>query len=359
MRIVDVQIAGRAYPIFIGRGARRQIADELRRLGGVETVAIIADQTVADLHLPKLLEAFPKPPVQLFVQPGEASKSLDAAARLYDGLAEARLGRKDVIVTFGGGVACDLGGFVAATWLRGVRFIQVATSLEASIDASVGGKTAVNHSTAKNLIGVFHQPSAVIVDLDFLGSLPEREIQAGLAESVKQAAVRDAEFFAWHEANVSAILGRSPDALMHLISRNCQIKAEIVARDEREENLRAILNHGHTIGHALEHLLHYELRHGECVALGMLVENELAVARGLLPRGVAERVQTLLHRLGLRTCLPRELATEDVLAACRLDKKNRAGAIHCVLLSAIGAPQVVGGVADAEIVAALAVVAPK
>ena len=358
MRIVDVQIAGRAYPIFIGAGALAQVANVLARLSGVETLAVIADETVAKLHLERLKPALPLPHTVLTVPPGEASKSLETAARLYDGLAQARIGRKDAIVTFGGGVVGDLGGFVAATWLRGVRFIQIATTLEAAIDASVGGKTAVNHSSGKNLIGAFHQPSAVIVDTAFLETLPEREYLAGLPESVKQAAVRDAAFFAWHESNAEAILARTGDALIELIARNCEIKAEVVTRDEREDSLRAILNYGHTIGHAIEHLLGYELRHGECVALGMLVENELAVARGMLPRGAADRVRALIERLGQRTRLPRALAAEEILAACRMDKKVQAGSIFFSLISAIGVPQVISGLRDEEIAAALSAIAP-
>jgi 3-dehydroquinate synthase len=358
MRIVDVQIAGRAYPIFIGADALAQLGNILGRLSGVETVAVIADETVAKLHLERLRAALPPTHTILTMPGGEPSKSLETAARLFDGLAAARIGRKDAIVTFGGGVVGDVGGFVAATWLRGVRFIQIATTLEAAIDASVGGKTAVNHASGKNLIGAFHQPSAVIVDTAFLETLPPREYLAGLAESVKQAAVRDGAFFAWHEANAAAILERAPDALIELIARNCEIKAEVVAKDEREDSLRAILNHGHTLGHAIEHLLGYELRHGECVALGMLAENELAMARGMLPRGAADRVRALIERLGLRTRLPRQLPAEDVLAACRMDKKARAGSIYFSLISAIGVPQVVSGLRDEEIAAAMATIAP-
>lgn len=359
MRIVDVQIAGRAYPIFIGPGALPQLGNILSRLSSVETLAVIADETVAGLHMDKLAAVLPHPHVLLTIPGGEASKSLETAARLYDGLAAARIGRKDIVITFGGGVVGDLGGFVAATWLRGVKFIQIPTTLEAAIDASVGGKTAVNHSSGKNLIGAFHQPIAVIAETAFLETLPPREYLAGLAESVKQAAVRDGTFFAWHEANATAILERAPDALIELIARNCEIKAEVVAKDEREDSLRAILNHGHTLGHAIEHLLGYELRHGECVALGMLAENELATARGLLPRGAADRVRALIERLGLRTRLPRPLSTEDVLAACRMDKKARAGSIYFSLISAIGVPQVVSGLRDEEIAAAMTTITPR
>lgn len=353
MRIVDVQIAGRAYPIFIGAGARDQLAPFLSRLSGVQKVAMIADEMPAGLHGERVLSLLPPGTVQLTFPPGEESKSLATAGRLYDGLATARLGRRDAIITLGGGVACDLGGFVAATWLRGIRFIQMPTTLEAAIDASVGGKTAVNHASGKNLIGAFHQPSAVIIDTDFLATLPAREFLAGLSESVKQAAVRDSAFFSWHETNASAITGREPAALIELISMNCTIKAEVVAKDEREESLRAILNHGHTLGHAFEYLLGYELRHGECVALGMIAENEIAAARGLLPRGVADRVRVLLERFGLPTRLPRALSPADVISACKMDKKNRDGTIHATFITSIGSPQVAMQVREEEIEAAL------
>lgn len=357
MRIVDVQIAGRAYPIFIGAGARDQLAPFLARLSGVQKTTLIADEVPAGLHGDKVLSLLPQGAARLTFPSGEESKSLATAGRLFDGLAAFRLGRRDAIVTLGGGVACDLGGFVAATWLRGVRYIQMPTTLEAAIDASVGGKTAVNHASGKNLIGAFHQPSAVIIDTDFLVTLPEREFLAGLSESVKQAAVRDPAFFAWHEANVSAILAREPAALIELISMNCTIKAEVVAKDEREDSLRAILNYGHTLGHAFEHLLGYELRHGECVSLGVLAENELAVLRGVLPRGVADRVRTLIERLNLLTHLPRGLSPADVIAACKMDKKNRDGTIHATIINAIGTPQIAAQILEGEIEAALRAVA--
>lgn len=358
MRIVDVQIASRAYPIFIGPGARNQITSVLQRNLGTSQVAIIADSGVAE-HLPALREALGGDPLILSFPSGEGSKSLAEAGRLYDALAEARIGRRDVIVTFGGGVAGDLGGFVAATWQRGVRYVQIPTTLEAAIDASVGGKTAINHGSGKNLVGAFHQPIAVIVDTDFLATLPARDFSAGLAESVKHAVVRDPNFLTWQEQNATAILARDPAACIELIARNCTIKAQVVARDEREDNLRAVLNHGHTLGHAIEHLLGYELRHGECVGLGMLAENDIAVGRGILPRGVAERIEVLLQRCGLPTRLPRPLESDKVLAASRMDKKNRGSAIFAVLISGLGQPALVGDISEAEITRGLGKISPN
>lgn len=358
MRTLNVQLADRAYPIVIGAGTRRQLAELVNELPDVHRVAVIADRRVAKLHLERVTEALPARPAVLLFPPGEASKSLQRVGRLYSELAGARIARHDLIVTLGGGVAGDLGGFAAATWMRGVRFVQMPTTLLAAIDASVGGKTGVNHPAGKNLIGAFHQPRAVLVDTDFLETLPPREYVAGLGESVKHAVIRDASLLEWHEQHADAIAAREPAVQEELIARNCAIKAEVVARDERESGLRMILNHGHTIGHAIEHLLDYELRHGECIALGMIVENELARARGTLAAEAAQRIAALLARLGLPTRLPRPLAADQVAATCLLDKKVRAGAVHFMLLRRLGEAAPVTEVSEQEIAAALRVVQP-
>jgi len=359
MRIVNVHLLDRACSIFIGGGARCQLANLIRDLGGIMRVAVVADQHVADLHLERVLQGLGISPVILVFPSGEQSKSLRQVERLYDGLAEARIGRRDLIVTLGGGVAGDIGGFVAATWMRGIRFVQMPTTLEAAIDASIGGKTGINHAAGKNLIGAFHQPVAVVVDTDFLGTLAARDYVAGLAESVKHAVIRDPAFFEWHEQRAAEVVARASAVVEELIARNCEIKAEVVARDEREANLRMILNYGHTIGHAIEHLVGYELRHGECVGLGMLVENELARARGLLADQVAERVAGLIERLGLPARLPRALEPDEVAATCRMDKKVRGDAVNFVLVEALGRPKRLADISDDEIAAALAVVQPR
>ena len=352
MTIVRVDLGARAYEIHIGPAARQSLAahlsaDQRRR------VVIVADEQVADLHLAALTHMFRTAPIVLRFPPGEASKSLRVAESLYGELAAAGVARDDLLITFGGGVAGDLGGFLAATWQRGMRFIQIPTTLEAAIDASIGGKTAINHDAGKNLIGAFHQPAAVLIDTDFLATLPQRELVAALAESVKHAVIRDADFLSWHEQHVDAVLSRDPDKLTTLIARNCAIKARVVEQDEREAELRMILNFGHTIGHALEHLLHYELRHGECVALGMLAANRIASARGLLSLDAQRRVADLLQRFGLPQRLPRPIAADHVVEACRRDKKVRAGRLNFILLSAIAAPHVVADVADGEIAVAI------
>jgi 3-dehydroquinate synthase len=358
MRTVTVEIPGRSYPIHIGPGARQQLRALVARRDPAQVV-VIADRNVADLHLDALAAALPAVPPVVTFPAGENSKSLACAERVFGFLAEQRVERGAIVIAFGGGVAGDLGGFVAATWLRGIAFVPVATSLLAAVDASVGGKTAVNIPAGKNLVGAFHQPVGVIVDLDFLETLSGRDYASGLAECVKQAAIRDPDLFAWLEAHGEAILKREPDVLGELIARNCEVKAAVVSADEREMGLRAILNYGHTLGHAIEHRLEYDLRHGECVALGMIAENEIARGRGMLAGETVERIRALLRRCGLPTVLPRALDPAEVIESCRVDKKVQGGVPHFVLLRDVGDP--VRGVADvseAEIAAAMSAIAP-
>ncbi len=358
MRIVNVQLNQRAYPIFIGAQARNQLTVLLKKLSGIRQVAIVTDSHVAGLHLDQLTPHVEPPFVVLEFPPGEQSKTLEQAATLYDRLAECRFARSDLIVTLGGGVAGDLGGFVAATWMRGVRFVQVPTTLEAAIDASIGGKTAVNHRAGKNLIGAFHQPQAVVVDTDFLKTLPQRDYLAGLGESVKHAAIRDEGLLEWHERHVEQIIQRDSHVLEQLIARNCEIKAEVVALDEREDDLRMILNYGHTVAHGIEHLLGYELRHGECVALGILVENELAAARGLLDRAVADRIRRLIENLQLPVVLPKPLDPQRLAEVVRIDKKVRGGAVTYVMITTPGRPRRVCDISDDELRQALETIQP-
>jgi 3-dehydroquinate synthase len=353
MRTVRVSLGPRSYGVQIAPGARSALPAVLAATSAGHRAVVVADERVAGLHWDTLRGSLPPDTALVTVPPGEASKSLTSASGIYDALARARVERDDVIIAFGGGMVGDLAGFVAATWLRGIRFLQVPTTLESAIDASVGGKTAVNHPAGKNLIGVFHQPIAVIIDTQFLGTLPERDFVAGLGESVKHALIRAPEFLRWHESLADAIVAREPDVVVELIARNCEIKAAVVEQDEREHNLRAILNFGHTVGHAIEHLLEFELRHGECVALGVIVADELACSRGHLNRGVAERAKALIARLGLPTHLPRAIDPEAIVATCRMDKKVRAGAVSFVLIRAPGETVQVADIADAEIVAAL------
>lgn len=351
------EAAGRSYEVIIGPGVRAELGDVLAQVGARRAV-VVADARVAALHLDETLAQCSIPVTPLTFPPGEHSKSLATAEQLYDGLAAAGMTRGDVLLTLGGGVAGDLGGFVAATWMRGIRYVQIPTTLEAAIDASIGGKTAVNHASGKNRIGAFHQPIAVIVDTDCLGTLPLRDMRGGLAESVKHALIRDAAFFDWQERHVEGVLGaeRPSHTLVELIARNCRIKASVVAADEREAGTRMDLNFGHTIGHAIEHLVGYRLRHGECVGLGMLAACEVSRGRGLIDAGVVARVRGLLEKIGLPVRLAEPLDVPRVVAETQRDKKRIGDALHFVLLAGIGRVMRVTDVRDEEIEAGLEVI---
>lgn len=357
---ITVDLGDRSYPILIGDGAAAHLPKLLATHGGQKQVVVVADETVFRLHGAALSAALPSVTALTFPA-GETSKSLTQVERLCDELARLRVERDGLLIAFGGGVAGDLGGFVAAAWLRGIAFIQVPTTLLAAVDASVGGKTGVNLRAGKNLVGAFHQPRAVVIDTRFLATLPRRDFAAGLAESVKHAAIREPAFLDWHEVHAEVFAtfpketanGKAADIVAGLIGRNCAIKAAVVGCDEREAGLRAILNYGHTIGHAFEHVLEYELRHGECVALGMRVENEIARRRGWLSATDAERIAALLDRLGLPARLSRALDPADVWSACQVDKKVRDGRVNFVLLRALGQPERVADVTEGEVAAAL------
>jgi len=343
MHIVHVDLPGRAYAIHIGAGLVNRAGALLAERCSAERATIITDDNVGPLYGDPLAESIELAGFEatiLGVPAGDASKSLEIAGQLYDELADGRHARDEPIIALGGGMVGDLAGFVAATWHRGVPFVQVPTTLEADIDAAVGGKTALNHAVGKNLIGAFHQPVLVCTDIACLETLADRDYRAGLAESVKHAVVADAEFLAWQERNLDAILSRQPDVLAELIRRNCAIKAAIVASDERETSCaivgRAALNFGHTIGHAIEAACGYELRHGEAVALGMMVEMDLAVRLSALGDVERRRVEELLARLQLPHQLPKGTDTADIVARLDADKKVTGGTPRFVLPAGLG-----------------------
>ncbi len=284
---------------------------------------------------------------------GEQHKTLVTAGRVFDVLIANRLGRDAIVVALGGGVIGDLAGFVAACYQRGVDLVQVPTTLLAHVDSSVGGKTAVNHPGGKNLIGAFHQPIAVISDTELLATLPDRELRSGIAEIIKYGLIRDAGFFAWLERNVDALLAREPAALQHAIYRSCEIKAEVVGRDERELGERAILNLGHTFGHAIEAATGYvEWLHGEAVATGMLIAADMSLRLGRLTDADVERVRRLLARAGLPVQAPR-IGVDGARGYMQIDKKVRAGRVRLVLLQRIGAAEFTGDYPDAALSATL------
>ncbi len=355
MLTVRVNLGPRSYAIEIAPGLIRAIWGRIAAAFCGRKIIALVDENVLRLHHDALACREPQLRVERITFPGgEATKSLAAAEQAYRAFARLRIDRQAVLIAIGGGVISDLGGFIAGTWMRGIDFVVVPTTLEAAIDASVGGKSALNLPEGKNLVGVFHQPAGVFVDPELFATLTARDVRAGLAESVKHAAIADAALLAWHERYAERILALDAACVSELIAWNCRIKAAVVEADEREAGRRAILNHGHTVGHALEHVLGYELRHGECVALGMLVENELSVRRGLLSAAEALRIRALLTRLELPTTLPRPIEREEFLRALALDKKSTHDRPNYALLRAIGETCRAADISDDEIWAALA-----
>lgn len=351
-RTVEVSLGERSYGIDIGVGMLEQLGQTVRAAAPARRAAIISDESVARLHGLKAIGALEQVGYQVHLltfPPGDASKCLAQAGKLYDGLAAAGIERSSPIITLGGGVSGDLGGFVAATWLRGVPFIQVPTTLEADVDASVGGKVAVNHASGKNMIGAFYQPRRVVIDVACLATLDRRDLAAGLGESVKHGLIRDADFFAWHEANAEGILACDEQTMVTLIERNVQIKAAVVAADERESHLRAILNFGHTFGHAVESEMRYQWRHGECVAVGILCACHVGLARGTIIREEVQRIEGLLTRLGLPTRVPKHIEAQVLLDWMKRDKKVKSGKIQFVLPRSIGQVDIVDDVTEAEL----------
>ena len=353
-REVAVELGTRRYPIRIGSGllARADWGDVIRG----RDVLIVSDTNVAPLYLAKVEAALQDRRVgTLILPPGEQEKTLARFGEAIAALAEMRANRDATIVALGGGVVGDLAGFAAACWMRGIAFVQLPTTLLAMVDSSVGGKTAVDLPQGKNLVGAFHQPSAVIADIDTLATLPPRELRAGLAEIVKYGAIRDPAFFAWIEKHAAELLAGDTSVLTEAVERSCRHKAEIVARDETEQGERALLNFGHTFGHALETASGYgELLHGEAVAIGMVMAARLSAALGHAPPEDAERLARLLAHLGL-PLFPR--STTDpahLLELMRLDKKALSGKLRLILWRGLGRAEVMSGVPDADVLRILA-----
>lgn len=338
MRTVRVNLEERSYDIYIGSGLLAKLGDYLREVVQAKKAFVISDENVFKHYGKTAVETLKKSGYEVsyeVVPPGEKSKSLEAASRIYDRLYDTKIDRSDVLIGLGGGMIGDLTGFVSGTWLRGVPFVQVPTTLEADIDASVGGKTAVNHPNGKNLIGVFNQPRMVLMDTDALKTLSDRDIRAGLAESIKHAVIRNAEFFEFHRKNVKKILSLDESLLEDLLARNCGIKAEVVSADEREESLRAILNFGHTIGHAIESSGQFELRHGEAVALGMVGAGFIAAAKGIFSQEEFQAMENLISDFEL-PCRCSGLDFDVLDELMKRDKKVKAGKLRFVLPTSIG-----------------------
>lgn len=334
------QAAGTGYEVLVGGGLFGALPSILSRFCAAQRYAVITDDRVAELYALKLsrsLHAAGSRTDVFVFSAGEVNKTRETWATVSDAMLEAGLGRDTALIAFGGGVPGDLGGFVAATYMRGLPLVQVPTTLLAMIDASVGGKTGVDTPMGKNLVGAFHQPRAVVIDPLLLHTLPEVHIRAGLAEAVKHGAIADEEYLGWIEQSAPDLLAGDVDALTRLIIRSVEIKSEIVSSDEREEGRRKLLNFGHTVGHAVEALSGYSMLHGEAVSVGMVEEARIGERMGVTAPGTANRLRKVLSGLGLPTAVPIELDTARVVEWTRSDKKARNGRVEYALIGRLGA----------------------
>jgi 3-dehydroquinate synthase len=349
MESLSVALGSRSYPIHIGSGLISSAELYAPHLAG-GGAAIVTNDVVAPLYLSRVKQALGGARVTEIVVPdGEQTKSWQTLTRVFNALLAARCGRDTLVIALGGGVVGDLAGFAAAVYQRGVPFVQVPTTLLAQVDSSVGGKTAINHDLGKNMIGAFHQPRAVISDVATLDTLPERELRSGLAEVIKHGLALDAVFFDWLEANIETLLKKDRTALVHAVRRSCELKARIVAEDERESGARALLNFGHTFGHAIEAGTGYGAwLHGEAIAAGMVMAAELSLLMGHLKKNEVSRVRELLKRAGLPTKGP-ALAPERLLELMAVDKKAAQGSTRFVVLEAVGRAALRADVDDAAV----------
>jgi 3-dehydroquinate synthase len=342
VQTVQVDVGHSRYTIAIGSGllTNRELLDTQIR---GRDLLIVSNTTVAKLYLAKLTQGLGGRRVAECILPdGEQHKTLQTAGWVFDALVGSKMNRDATVLALGGGVVGDIAGFAAASYQRGIGYVQIPTTLLAQVDSSVGGKTGVNHSGGKNLIGAFYQPLCVIADTDTLATLPDRELRAGLAEVIKYGCVWDPLLFDWVDRNMAKLLARDVDSLTYAIARSCEIKAIVVAKDEREHNLRAILNFGHTFGHAIEAATAYETYlHGEAVGLGMLIAANLSQRLGLIDGALRDRVREILGKAGLPTEAPR-VGAAKVQELIQMDKKVLAGTLRLVLLEKLGRAIVTG-----------------
>jgi 3-dehydroquinate synthase len=353
MEKIRVELAERSYNIHIGSGTIDGIGDRLGLFDLSPKIAIVSNPTVLSLYGSRVSDSIQKAGFDLLtvtIPDGEEFKDLTQLQHIYDELLEYRLDRSSALIALGGGVIGDITGFAASTYMRGISYVQIPTTLLAQVDSSVGGKTGVNHTLGKNMIGTFWQPRIVWIDTDTLRTLPKRELLAGLAEVIKCGVIRDDNLFAFLEKNRVKILDLDSDVLSHVIERSCEIKAEVVSKDEREAGLRAILNFGHTIGHAIETVTGYtRFLHGEAVAIGMHFEARLAQMLGLLDSVHVKRIKTLLDACGLPSQLPSDIPVGELISSMKLDKKAVAGELKFVLPQKIGKVIMQKGISDKAI----------
>lgn len=340
MQEITVALGDRSYPIFIEAGIIDGLGDRLKAFNFSRKLTVISNPTVYGLYGAAFEESLKKAGLTLrsiIIPDGEGYKDLFWCYHIFSELLKLRLDRSSALIALGGGVIGDITGFVASTYMRGIAFIQVPTTLLAQVDSSVGGKTGVNHPLGKNMIGTFYQPRLVLADISTLKTLPERELLAGMAEVIKYGIIWDAELFAYLEENREKIVKLDYDALKYIIRRSCEIKAEVVSRDERESGLRAILNYGHTIGHAIETATGYTQHlHGEAIAIGMNLEAKLASLLGLLDKEAADRISALIKAYGLPAEMPSDIDKNNILSLMQIDKKTVSGKLTFILPEKIG-----------------------
>lgn len=354
MQEIDVALGARSYPVRIGPGLLGEAAQWRRSIRG-RHVLVVSNTTVAPLYMARVIAGLNGlQHAHVLLEDGERHKTFANVAKILEALAALGATRDACVIALGGGVIGDMAGFAASCWMRGIDFIQMPTTLLAMVDSSVGGKTGVNLPAGKNLVGAFHQPRAVMADIDTLATLPDREYRAGMAEVVKGAAIGDTGFFSWLEDNATRINARDPATLIETIARKCRYKAGVVARDETEQGERALLNLGHTFGHALETAGNYsQFLHGEAIAVGMGLAARLSTRLGMADAADGERLQQLLKDLHLPTDVPADSRPEALLALMRLDKKNVAGTLRLILWRGIGRAEIVAGVDERDVLAVL------
>ncbi|XP_068334215.1 3-dehydroquinate synthase, chloroplastic [Pyrus communis] len=335
--VVDVDLGNRSYPIYIGSGLLDQPELLQRHVHG-KRVLVVTNTKVAPLYLDKVVEALtrdnPNVSVESVILPdGEKYKDMDTLMKVFDKAIESRLDRRCTFVALGGGVIGDMCGYAAASFLRGVNFIQIPTTVMAQVDSSVGGKTGINHPLGKNLIGAFYQPQCVLIDTDTLNTLPDRELASGLAEVIKYGLIRDADFFEWQERNIQALMARDPAAMAYAIKRSCENKAEVVSLDEKEGGLRATLNLGHTFGHAIETGLGYgNWLHGEAIAAGMVMAVDMSYRLGWIDDALVKRTTNILKQAKLPVAPPESVTIETFISVMAVDKKVADGLLRLILL---------------------------
>ena len=340
MQTLTVNLGDRSYPIHVGEGILPRAGEFLSQAGLRGKVAIVTNPTVAQLYLDAVHEALTDAGfemIPILIPEGEEHKNLKTLASIYDRLITERLERNSCVMALGGGVVGDVAGFIAATYLRGIPYIQVPTTLLAQVDSSVGGKTGVNHQNGKNLIGAFHQPRSVLIDVTVLQSLPPRELVAGLAEVIKYGVIEHPALFTLLEEKIDKVIGLDRELLVQIIATSCRIKARVVEKDEREDDYRAVLNFGHTIGHALEAVTDYrKYLHGEAVGIGMAQATAISVHQGFCDQRSLERIRKLIRKAGLPADIPPDVSRQSLIQSMEVDKKSAEGRIKFVMCAGIG-----------------------